>query len=314
MDKIKNYENFEIDNPKDESVDNMRQYHFIAKIVIILAVIIVFQIIYLLVIYSSIKEINSNISNINLKKYILDDGNKKLDRTLHECFKKDFEYDEETKKKDNEIKTKENLIKDYKQKGKKLIKNLNNSQPIEEILSINEGKKNIINGLKKTLDKNISNFRKHFKSKIVDSWGELDSIKNLTKIVNKFFEISEPYLKLVYSYEYNSYNNELNYEEANFAIDFNENITLYVMIFSTNILGRYGIVLTQNNDDNYLIFDLNNKKNNLLENNWIKFKFDRQNLKLLLNNIKDYNFEKKNKEIDYIKCANITELEIYKVF
>jgi hypothetical protein len=314
MDKIKNYENFEIDNPKDESVDNMRQYHFIAKIVIILAVIIVFQIIYLLVIYSSIKEINSNISNINLKKYILDDGNKKLDRTLHECFKKDFEYDEETKKKDNEIKTKENLIKDYKQKGKKLIKNLNNSQPIEEILSINEGKKNIINGLKKTLDKNISNFRKHFKSKIVDSWGELDSIKNLTKIVNKFFETSEPYLKLVYSYEYNSYNNELNYEEANFAIDFNENITLYVMIFSTNILGRYGIALTQNNDDNYLIFDLNNKKNNLLENNWIKFKFDRQNLKLLLNNIKDYNFEKKNKEIDYIKCANITELEIYKVF
>ena len=314
MDKIKNYENFEIDNPKDESVDNMRQYHFIAKIVIILAVIIVFQIIYLLVIYSSIKEINSNISNINLKKYILDDGNKKLDRTLHECFKKDFEYDEETKKKDNEIKTKENLIKDYKQKGKKLIKNLNNSQPIEEILSINEGKKNIINGLKKTLDKNISNFRKHFKSKIVDSWGELDSIKNLTKIVNKFFETSEPYLKLVYSYEYNSYNKELNYEEANFAIDFNENITLYVMIFSTNILGRYGIVLTQNNDDNYLIFDLNNKKNNLLENNWIKFKFDRQNLKLLLNNIKDYNFEKKNKEIDYIKCANITELEIYKVF
>ena len=314
MDKIKNYENFEIDNPKDESVDNMRQYHFIAKIVIILAVIIVFQIIYLLVIYSSIKEINSNISNINLKKYILDDGNKKLDRTLHECFKKDFEYDEETKKKDNEIKTKENLIKDYKQKGKKLIKNLNNSQPIEEILAINEGKKNIINGLKKTLDKNISNFRKHFKSKIVDSWGELDSIKNLTKIVNKFFETSEPYLKLVYSYEYNSYNHELNYEEANFAIDFNENITLYVMIFSTNILGRYGIVLTQNNDDNYLIFDLNNKKNNLLENNWIKFKFDRQNLKLLLNNIKDYNFEKKNKEIDYIKCANITELEIYKVF
>ena len=218
------------------------------------------------------------------------------------------------KKKDNEIKTKENLIKDYKQKSKKLLKSLNNSQPIEEILSINEGKKYIINGLKKTLDKNISNFRKHFKSKIVDSWGELDSIKNLTKIVNKFFETSEPYLKLVYSYEYNSYNNELNYEEANFAINFNENITLYVMIFSTNILGRYGIALTQNNDDNYLIFDLNNKKNNLLENNWIKFKFDRQNLKLLLNNIKDYNFEKKNKEIDYIKCANITELEIYKVF
>ena len=314
MNKIKNYENFEVDNPKDESVDNIRQYHFITKIIIILAVIIVFQIIYLLVIHSSINEINSNISNINLKKYILDDGNKKLDRTLNEYFKKDFEYDEETKKKDNEIKLKEKLIKDYQQKSKKMIKQLNNSKPFEEILAINEGKKNIIKGLKLTLDKNISNFRKHFKSKIVDSCGELDIIKNLTKIVNKFFETSEPYLKLVYSYEYNSNNNELNYEEANYAISFNENITLYVLIFSTNILGRYGIILTKNNDDNYLIFDLNNKRNNLLENNWIKFKLDRQNLKLLLNNIKEYNFEQKNKEIDYTKYANITEFEIYKVF
>ena len=314
MNKIKNYENFEVDNPKDESVDNIRQYHFITKIIIILAVIIVFQIIYLLVIHSSINEINSNISNINLKKYILDDGNKKLDRTLNEYFKKDFECDEETKKKDNEIKLKEKLIKDYQQKSKKMIKQLNNSKPFEEILAINEGKKNIIKGLKLTLDKNISNFRKHFKSKIVDSCGELDIIKNLTKIVNKFFETSEPYLKLVYSYEYNSNNNELNYEEANYAISFNENITLYVLIFSTNILGRYGIILTKNNDDNYLIFDLNNKRNNLLENNWIKFKLDRQNLKLLLNNIKEYNFEQKNKEIDYTKYANITEFEIYKVF
>ena len=314
MDKIKNYENFEVDDPKDESSEQIHQYHFFAKIVIILAAIIIFQIIYLLVIYTSIQEKNSDISNINLKKYILDDGNKKLDRTLTEAFKKDFSYDEETKKKDNEIKSKEKLIKDYIQKTKKLEKSLNNSQPIEEILSINEGKKSIINELKLALNKNISTFRKHFKSKIVDSWGELDKIKNLTKIINKYFQISEPYLKLVYSYDFNINGSELNYDEATYAINFNENISLYVMIFSTNIFGRYGIIFGQNNGDDYLIFDLNNNKNNFLENYWIKFKFDKQNLKLLINNIKEYNFDNKKKDIDYIKYANITELEIYKVF
>ena len=314
MDKMKSYENFEVGNPKDKSTDKIRQHHLIVKIIIILAIIIVFQIIYLLVIYSSIKEKNNDISNINYKKYILDDGNKKLDGALNEAFKTDFAYDEESKKKDNEIQSKEKLIKDYIQKTKKLEKKLNSSQSIEEILSINEGKKNIIDELKLTLDKSVTNFRKHFKSKIVDSWGELDKIKNLTKIINKYFETSEPYLKLVYAYDCNINGTELNYDEANYAINFNENVTLYVMIFSTNIFGRYGIIFTQNNNDNYLIFDLNNKKNNIIENNWIKFKFDRQNLKLLLNNIKEYNFDNKNIDIDYIKYTNITELEIYKVF
>ena len=86
------------------------------------------------------------------------------------------------------------------------------------------------------------------------------------------------------------------------------------MIFNTNMFGRYGIIFIRNNDDNFLIFDLNKNKNNFLENYWIKFKFDKQNFKLLLNNIKEYNFDNKKKDIDYIKYANINKLEIYKVF
>ena len=180
--EIKNYENFEVDDDnKDEAISKLRQYHLLAKIVIILSVIIVFQIINLLVIYSSIKETNSDISNINLKKYMLADGNKKLDRALNEDFKKDYAYDEETKKKDNEIKSKEKLIKDYKHKIKKLQKRLNNSQPIEEILEFNNDKQNKIDELKSGLTNNIKAFREQLNTKIIDSNNELNKIKSLIK-------------------------------------------------------------------------------------------------------------------------------------
>ena len=311
MEKIKNYENFEVDDDnKDDAISKLRQCHLLAKIIIILSVIIVFLIIYLLVIYSSIKETNSEISNINLKKYMLADGNKKLDRTLNEDFKTDYAYDEETKKKDNEIKSKEKLIKDYKHKIKKLQKTLNNSQTIEEILEINNEKQQKIDELKSGLNNNIKVFREQFNSKIIDSSHELNIIKNL---LNENLDKDNNDINLNLCYSYDNSHGEFNFDEANYSINFNEN-KHYLLLFQTNIFGRYGIVFENDNDDNYLIFDLNNKKKDMLEYNTLKFKFDRQNLKLLLNNIKDYNFENKNKDIDYIKYTNITELEIYKIY
>ena len=308
MEKIKNYENFEVDDDnKDEAISKLRQYHLLAKIVIILSVIIVFQIINLLVIYSSIKETNSDISNINLKKYMLADGNKKLDRALNEDFKKDYAYDEETKKKDNEIKSKEKLIKDYKHKIKKLQKRLNNSQPIEEILEFNNDKQKKIDELKSGLTNNIKAFREQLNTKIIDSNNELDKIKSLIKDDVEMGDTNDINFHLCYSYDV-THGNELNYDETNYAINFNEN-KYYLLLFQTNMFTRYGIFLKNLNNDNYLIFDLNND-----ESNYLKFKFDRQNLKLLLNNIKEYDFKNKNKEIDYIKYANITDLEIYKVY
>ena len=255
MDKNKDYENFEVEEPKDESTESNTQCQCLFKIIIILLLsgIIVSQIIYLFVINSSLKDKNTELSNINLKKYMLDDGNKKLDRTLNEHFKKDYELDEEAKKKDNEIKSKETLIKDYIQKTKKLIKILDNSKPVEEILEINEEKKKKVNELKTELDKLNQNFRGHFKSKIIDSWGELDRIKNLIK-KNKTaeYEMNQYYFKLCYAYEFTKDSGELDYDEANYAINFNEN-DIYAIIFNTNIFGRYGIFLTQNNDDNYRV-------------------------------------------------------------
>ena len=273
MEKIKNYENFEVDDDnKDEAISKLRQYHLLAKIVIILSVIIVFQIINLLVIYSSIKETNSDISNINLKKYMIADGNKKLDRALNEDFKMDYAYDEETKKKDNEIKSKEKLIKDYKHKIKKLQKRLNNSQPIEEILEFNNDKQKKIDELKSGLTNNIKAFREQLNTKIIDSNNELNKIKSLIKNDVEMGDTNDINFHLCYSYDV-THGNELNYDETNYAINFNEN-KYYLLLFQTNMFTRYGIFLKNLNNDNYLIFDLNND-----ESNYLKFKFDRQNLK-----------------------------------
>ena len=323
---MKEYENFEIDDPEYHETEKIRQYQFLAKIIIVLAIIIVFEIIYILVSYSSIKEKNSEISNINLKKYMIADGNKKLDRALNEDFKMDYAYDEETKKKDNEIKSKEKLIKDFKHKIKKLQKSLNNSQPIEDLQAINNEKKENVNELKTNLEGRIKSFRSQFNSRIFDSAHELNDIKALIEnniVIEEEKEDEEKKekekkkevnLHLCYYYD-SKQGNEFNYDEATFTINFNEN-KVYVIVFQTDIFGRYGVVIPFRSDGKYLVFDMNNKykKDNLFESNWLEFKFDRTNLKLLINNIKEFAFENKNKYIDYMKHTNIIELEIYKVY
>ena len=314
MKESNNVEPFEVDNPEELYSNKIHEYHFLAKIIIAQVIVIVLLLITLLITNSNVKEYNSDISNINLKKYMIADGNKKLDRTLNEDFKVDFAYDEETKKKDNEIKSKEKLIKDYKHKIKKLKKALNKTQPIEEILKINEGKTQKMNELKSSLDQQINDFRNNFNTKIFDSPDEVNDLKTLIKNDIENPENKEIGLNLCYSYE-NKTGGEINYEDAILAINYNEN-KVYSMLLKTSMYQRYGIILTHDHENEYLIFDLNNrdKKDNLFEREWLHFKFDRTNLKLLLNNMKDFNFTSKNQEIDYIKYANITQVEIYKVY
>ena len=314
MKESNNVEPFEVDNPEELYSNKIQEYHFLAKIIIAQTIVIVLLLITLLITNSNVKEYNSDISNINLKKYMIADGNKKLDRTLNEDFKVDFAYDEETKKKDNEIKSKEKLIKDYKHKIKKLKKALNKTQPVEEILKINEGKTQKMNELKSSLDQQINDFRNNFNTKIFDSPDEVNDLKTLIKNDIENPENKEIGLNLCYSYE-NKTGGEINYEDAILAINYNEN-KVYSMLLKTSMYQRYGIILTHYHENEYLIFDLNNrdKKDNLFEREWLHFKFDRTNLKLLLNNMKDFNFTSKNQEIDYIKYANITQVEIYKVY
>ena len=199
MKESNNVEPFEVDNPEELYSNKIQEYHFLAKIIIAQAIVIVLFLITLLITNSNVKEYNSDISNINLKKYMIADGNKKLDRTLNEDFKVDFAYDEETKKKDNEIKSKEKLIKDYKHKIKKLKKALNKTQPIEEILKINEGKIQKMNELKSSLDQQINDFRNNFNTKIFDSPDEVNDLKTLIKNDIENPENKEIGLNLCYS-------------------------------------------------------------------------------------------------------------------
>ena len=312
MEKLKHYENFEIGDLNLNPPEKEGKNHLFFKISIALGIIIIFELIYLFVIYSKIKEKNSQISNINLKKWILEDGNKKLDRTLKESYEKDYAYDEESKKKDNEIKSKDKLIKDYIKQTYKLQKKLNDTQPIEDILGINNEKRINIDQLKNSLDLGTKVFKEQFNTKIIDSIGEVDIIKALIK-ANIEINSNEINLNKCLSFDV-AEGKEINYDEISYSINFNEN-KFYLLIFQTNNFGRYGSIITDNEDnDKYLIFDMNNKRKDSFEYEWMKFKFDRQSLKLFINTIKEYKFENRNKEFDYIKFTNVTELEVYKVY
>ena len=314
MEKIKNYENFEVDDLQAQPTRENNKNHLFLKIGIVLAIIIVCEIIYLFVIDSKIKEKNSQISNINLKKYMLADGNKKLDRSLKDAYEKDYAYDEETAKKDNEIKSKEKLTKEFIKKARKLQKKLNNSQPLEELLEINNKTRQEIEELKNELTEGNKKFRNDFNTKIFDSFAEIDSMKLILKNnVKNLTDNDEINLNKCFNYD-NENGKEIDYKEISYAINFNEN-KIYLLIFQTNNFGRYGSIITDNeNHDNYLIFDLNNKYKDSFETEWMKFKMDRESIQLFLNTIKEFKFEKKNEQFDYNKYTNITEIELYKVY
>ena len=314
MEKIKNYENFEVDDLQAQPAREDSKNHLFLKVGIVLAIIIVCEIIYLFVIDSKIKGKNSQISNINLKKYMLADGNKKLDRSLKDAYEKDYAYDEETAKKDNEIKSKEKLTKEYIKKARKLQKKLNNTQPLEELLEINNKKRQEIEELKNGLNEGNKQFRNDFNTKIFDSFEEIDSMKLIIKNnVQNLTDKDEINLNKCFNYDIAN-GKEIDYNEISYAVNFNEN-KVYLLIFQTNNFGRYGSVITDNeNHDNYLIFDLNNKNKDSFETEWMKFKMDRQSIQLFLNTIKEFKFEMKNKEFDYNKYTNITEIELYKVY
>ncbi len=216
------------------------------------------------------------------------------------------------KKKDNEIKSKDKLIKDYIKQTYKLQKKLNDTQPIEEILGINNEKRINIDQLKNSLDLGTKVFKEQFNTKIIDSIGEVDIIKALIK-ANIEINSNEINLNKCLSFDV-AEGKEINYDEISYSINFNEN-KFYLLIFQTNNFGRYGSIITDNEDnDKYLVFDMNNKRKDSFEYEWMKFKFDRQSLKLFINTIKEYKFENRNKEFDYIKFTNVTELEVYKVY
>jgi len=306
MEKIKNYESFEVDEP----INNVRDSHLFAKIVIVLILIIIFEIIYLLFIRSSINEKDEQLSEINVKLYLLDDGNNKLDSVLKEMYERDYAYDDQLKKKDKELKSKDSQIKTYKKEALKSLEDIPTSDEFEKKKEQNNDKKNKINELKLQLNDKTQKFREKFNTKILDTLDELNIVKDLIKNnIDKNQEIS-------FDICYSSEENDFNFSEVNIKCKLNDQDKAFLIILQTNLFDRYGIYFDNNEKGSSFVFDLNNKekKENLFESQWVKFTDEqKQNLILLFNLIKELKFESKKKEIDYIHYSNMTEIEIFNV-
>jgi len=306
MEKIKNYESFEVDEP----INNVRDSHLFAKIVIVLILIIIFEIIYLLFIRSSINEKDEQLSEINVKLYLLDDGNNKLDSVLKEMYERDYAYDDQLKKKDKELKSKDSQIKTYKKEALKSLEDIPTSDEFEKKKKKNNDKKNKINELKLQLNDKTQKFREKFNTKILDTLDELNIVKDLIKNnIDKNQEIS-------FDICYSSEENDFNFSEVNIKCKLNDQDKAFLIILQTNLFDRYGIYFDNNEKGSSFVFDLNNKekKENLFESQWVKFTDEqKQNLILLFNLIKELKFESKKKEIDYIHYSNMTEIEIFNV-
>lgn len=306
MEKIKNYENFEVDEP----INKVRDSHLFAKIVIVLILIIIFENIYLLFIRFSIKEKDTQLSDINVKFYLLDDGNKKLDSELKEKYEIDYAYDDQLKKKDKELKSKDNQIKTYKKKALKALKDIPTSDEFEKQKEQNNDKKNKINELKLQLNDKTKKFRGKFNTKILDTLDELNIIKDLIKKNN------DKNQDITFDVCYSSEENDFNFSKVNNKCKLNDQDKAFLIILQTNLFDRYGVYFDNNEKGSSFVFDLNNKekKENLFESQWIKLTNEqKQNLILLFNLIKELKFENKKKEIDYINYSNMTEIEIFNV-
>lgn len=306
MEKIKNYENFDVDEP----INNVRESHLFAKIFIVLILIIIFEIIYLLFVRSSIKEKDKQLSDINMKYYLLDDGNKKLDIELKEIYERDYAYDEKLKKKDKELKSKDNQIKKFKKDALKALKDIPTPDEIEKIKEQNNDKKMKINELKLQLNDKNKKFREKYNTKIIDTLVELNIAKDLIKKnIDKNDEIN-------FDVCYSSEENDFNFSEVYNKCKLSDQNKAFLIILQTNLFDRYGIYFDNNEKGSSFVFDLNNKekKENLFESQWVKLTDEqKKNLILLFNFVNELKFENKKKEINYINYTNMTEIEIFNV-
>ena len=163
------YEDFELDDYKDNSKKKDRKSSSKTKLIILFSLLIIFEIIFIICINSVIRNKNNKLSLVNFKKYMLDEGNVKLYKILNNEYEKIYFLDKELITKENEIKLKEEEIINYKQKSNFLLKN--SSPTPESIFTLqkeNDNKRFKIRELVLTLYNKEKNFKEDFKTKIID--------------------------------------------------------------------------------------------------------------------------------------------------
>lgn len=306
MKKFKNYESLEF-GKENNNRQEKKQDHLWVKIGILLVLIIIFQIIYIICINSYLKEKNNELIDLNYKKYILENGNKKLYNELNEYLTNKHSYEHKFQKLEKEIKRKEEEIVNYKNKSRYLLDNFN---PTTEALLREKEKTNkkisLINELKIKIKNSNKIFREKFNSRIIDSLYEIYSIELLTNKNN----IHE--LKLCYNGE----DNKINISEAYNKCDLNRDMP-FLIVLQTDKFKRYGIYISNKKDNYAFVFTFNFEKKQIqqieLNNN------QRQSIIYLFNLIKNMKFEndklfiiednEENKE--EIRDLKVTDLEIF---
>lgn len=323
MERLLTYENFEIEDNKNNNISGKKekQSHSCAKIIILLILIIIFEIIYLICVKSKALEKNDELTRLNFKKYLLDTGNKKLDLELTEGFITKYSLNEDIKKKEKEISTKEANIKKYINMSSYLLNNY--SPTLETLINIKseiDDKKIKLNQLKELLNNSNKKFREKYNTTILDSQDELNNIKALINM-NNIFDFN-----LCYRGE----NDNINFGEAYDNCDFKKDLQ-FIIILQTFTFQRYGIYISNIKSNNSFIFDfplINNDKNRKIKMEKKEIELNdsqRQSfiyiLNLLKNNVNNKNLNDSddktdNKDIideNIIKDFKIVDLEIFQV-
>ena len=301
MKKIQNYENFDIDNYRSDETKTYKS-HLQAQIFVFLFLVIIFEIIFLVCVNSYKNEKNSELSEMNFKKYLLEENNAKLYSKLSEDLLLKYSLEDELKKKDTDIQLKEGQISEYKQKSSTLLKYY--TPTIESLVKAkesNDKRLSKINELKLMIKNANKEFREKYKynTKILDSMSELSSVESFVKIDE---------LKLCYRGE----NNEIDYSEAYDKCEFHKNSTVLVVFFQNNLYERYGTFISSMKENYSFIFSFNNGKIKNLK--YIDLNYtQRQSLIYIVSCIKKDIFEQEHKYTSNINDFIVTDLEIFQV-
>ena len=301
MKKIQNYENFDIDNYRSDETKTYKS-HLQAQIFVFLFLVIIFEIIFLVCVNSYKNEKNSELSEMNFKKYLLEENNAKLYSKLSEDLLSKYSLEDELKKKDTDIQLKEGQISEYKQKSSTLLKYY--TPTIESLVKAkesNDKRLSKINELKLMIKNANKEFREKYKynTKILDSMSELSSVESFVKIDE---------LKLCYRAE----NNEINYSEAYDKCEFHKNSTVLVVFFQNNLYERYGAFISSMKENYSFIFSFNNGK--IKNMKYIDLNYtQRQSLIYIVSCIKKDIFEEEHKYTSNINDFIVTDLEIFQV-
>lgn len=337
MDKIKECENFDREDEIDKSLiknKTIPKYHVSVKFLIIFIFLIISATIFLFSINSQIETKEKQITQLNVKTFLLSDVNQKNDRKMAEIYNildkldKELKYlEEDISSKDESLNKYQNLISELNMDNENII----NINQLESLKNLNSDKAEHVDDLLKKLRElkfQNSPFKEMLHSIIFDTTHELDYFKR------RFHSI-------FFSYIYG-----INNGNTTGIVEKCENKTIhqqagYIVVFQNDLFDRFGFYISNNQERRPIIFNLNElgryctfyTKDNILyiddtaveninisadQKNNLKFvieiieKMDKRNhYKNILQTKKDSSLNEMMEESDL--TFNITELEIYNV-